>query len=70
MFIAGRFLNGVCVGVISTQVLVYLAEMSKHEKRGANIVVQQLAIEWGILIMYLIGYGCSFMKGQLSLRTA
>jgi MFS family permease len=51
MLIAGRVLNGVTVGITSSQVPVYLAEISKHSQRGAIIVIQQLAIEWGILIM-------------------
>jgi MFS family permease len=42
--IAGRLLNGVCVGITSSQVPVYLAEISRKEKRGAIIVIQQLAI--------------------------
>lgn len=68
--IAGRVLNGVCVGITSSQVPVYLAEIAKKEKRGSIIVIQQLAIEWGILIMYFIGYGCSFIEGDASFRTA
>lgn len=68
--IAGRLLNGVCVGVTSSQVPVYLAEIAKKEKRGSIIVIQQLAIEWGILFMFFIGYGCSFIKGTASFRTA
>ncbi|KAL2418077.1 High-affinity glucose transporter [Exophiala dermatitidis] len=67
---AGRVLNGVCVGITSSQVPVYLAEISRKEKRGAVIIIQQLAIEWGILIMYFIGYGCSFIAGPASFRTA
>jgi len=51
MLIAGRILNGVTVGITSSQVPVYLAEISKHSQRGAIIIIQQLAIEWGILIM-------------------
>ena len=53
MSIAGRLLNGVCVGITSSQVPVYLAEIAKHDQRGAIIIIQQLAIEWGILIMYV-----------------
>lgn len=49
--IAGRILNGVTVGITSSQVPVYLAEISKHDQRGAIIIIQQLAIEWGILFM-------------------
>ncbi|KAK5062518.1 hypothetical protein LTR84_004591 [Exophiala bonariae] len=68
--IAGRVLNGVTVGITSSQVPVYLAEISRKEKRGRLIIIQQLAIEWGILIMFFIGYGCSFIPGPTAFRTA
>ncbi|ORY66399.1 general substrate transporter [Pseudomassariella vexata] len=73
--IAGRILNGVCVGITSSQVPVYLAEIAKRETRGRLVIIQQLAIEWGILIMYFIGYGCSFIEkgipgSSASFRTA
>ncbi|KAF2019055.1 general substrate transporter [Aaosphaeria arxii CBS 175.79] len=73
MLIAGRVLNGVTVGITSSQVPVYLAEIAKHTQRGAILVIQQLAIEWGILIMYFIGYGCKFIgddNSTASFRTA
>jgi len=67
----GRCLNGVCVGITSSQVPVYLAEIAKKDKRGSIIVIQQLAIEIGILLMYFIGYGCSFIPGpSASFRVA
>jgi MFS family permease len=59
--IAGRIINGVCVGITSSQVPVYLAEIAQKDKRGQIVVIQQLAIEFGILVMYFIGYGCSFI---------
>ncbi|TGJ78390.1 hypothetical protein E0Z10_g10370 [Xylaria hypoxylon] len=68
--IAGRVLNGVCVGITSAQVPVYLAEIAKRESRGRIIIIQQLAIEWGIFIMYFASYGCGFIKGTASFRTA
>lgn len=49
MLVAGRFLNGICVGITSSQVPVYLVEITKKEKRGSIVVIQQWAIEWGIL---------------------
>jgi len=70
MLIAGRLINGITVGVTSSQVPVYLAEIAKKDKRGSIIVIQQLAIEWGIFIMFFIGYGCSFIPGTASFRTA
>lgn len=69
--IVGRVLNGVCVGITSSQVPVYLAEIAKKDKRGSIIVIQQLSIEIGILVMYFIGYGCKFIPGPTaSFRTA
>jgi MFS family permease len=72
MLVAGRFINGICVGITSSQVPVYLAEISKKEVRGSIIVIQQWAIEWGIFIMYFVGYGCSFINNTptASFRTA
>ena len=70
MMICGRFINGICVGITSSQVPVYLAEISRKETRGSIIVIQQWAIEWGIFIMYFAGYGCSFIQGPKSFRTA
>jgi sugar porter (SP) family MFS transporter len=70
MLVGGRVLNGITVGITSSQVPVYLAEVAKHSQRGTIIIIQQLAIEWGILIMYFIGYGCSFIDGDSSFRTA
>lgn len=68
--IAGRVLNGFTVGITSSQVPVYLAEIAKAEKRGSLVIIQQLAIEFGILIMYFIGYGCASIEGPASFRTA
>jgi MFS family permease len=68
--IAGRVLNGITVGITSSQVPVYLAEIAKRDKRGSIVIIQQLAIEFGILIMYFIGYGCSKIQGTASFRTA
>ncbi|KAK4101314.1 general substrate transporter [Parathielavia hyrcaniae] len=68
--IAGRVLNGFTVGITSSQVPVYLAEIAKAEKRGSLVIIQQLAIEFGILIMYFIGYACASIEGTASFRTA
>ena len=70
MLVVGRFINGICVGIISSQVPVYLVEITKKERRSI-VVIQQWAIEWGIFIMmYFVGYGCSFIAGPASFRTA
>jgi MFS family permease len=68
--IAGRVINGFTVGVTSSQVPVYLAEIAKREQRGSIVIIQQLAIEFGILVMFFLGYACGNIKGTGSFRTA
>ena len=57
--IAGRIVGGFAIGITSSQCLVYLAELAPAKTRGRIVGIQQWSIEWGILIMYLISYGCS-----------
>ena len=68
MLLAGRIINGVTVGITSSQVPVYLAEVAKHDKRGSVIIIQQLAIDVGFTIYFFIGYACSFIPGPASFR--
>ena len=51
MLVIGRFINGICVGIASAQVPVYIAELAPPSKRGRLVGAQQWAITWGILIM-------------------
>ncbi|KAJ9145035.1 Hexose transporter [Pleurostoma richardsiae] len=66
MLVVGRVINGLSVGMESAQVPVYISEISPPSKRGRFVGLQQWAITWGILIMYYISYGCSFIGKQNS----
>ncbi|KAK3721460.1 high affinity glucose transporter [Vermiconidia calcicola] len=68
MLIVGRVFNGICVGICSAQVPVYVSEIAQPSKRGRLVGIQQWAITWGILIMFYISYGCSFVKGPAAFR--
>jgi MFS family permease len=68
MLIVGRVINGMCVGICSAQVPVYISEIAPPTKRGRLVGAQQWAITWGIMIMFYISYGCSFIKGAASFR--
>lgn len=68
MLIVGRVCNGLTVGFTSSQVPVYLSEVSRRTVRGKIVGCQQWAIDWGKVIMYYIGYGCSFIDGTASFR--
>jgi len=68
--IAGRLIAGIAIGFASTQVPVYVAELSPKAIRGRLVGLFQWSVTWGIMIMFYIGYGCSFIKGTASFRTA
>ncbi|KAL2865320.1 sugar porter family MFS transporter [Aspergillus lucknowensis] len=69
--VAGRVISGLSVGITSSQVCVYLAELAPARIRGRIVGIQQWAIEWGILIMYLISWGCGKgVAGPSSFRIA
>lgn len=59
----GRVIAGLCVGIASSIVPVYQAEIAPKEIRGRVVSLQQWAITWGILIQYFIQYGASFVDG-------
>ncbi|KAK9315913.1 general substrate transporter [Lipomyces starkeyi] len=68
--IIGRLISGVAIGICSSQVPVYIAELSPKKIRGRLVGLFQWAITWGIMIMFFISYGCSFMTGAKSFRIA
>lgn len=68
MLIVGRVINGFCVGIESAQVPVYISEVAPPSKRGRLVGAQQWAITWGIMIMFYISYGCSFISGTGAFR--
>ncbi|KAL1965695.1 hypothetical protein VTN77DRAFT_5195 [Rasamsonia byssochlamydoides] len=68
MLIVGRIINGFSVGICSAQVPVYISELAPPTKRGRLVSLQQWAITWGIMIMFYVSYGCSFINGTASFR--
>lgn len=45
--VVGRIVSGGAIGITSSQVLVYLAELAPSETRGRIVGIQQWSIEWG-----------------------
>ena len=63
LLVVGRVAAGLSVGIASSIVPVYQAEIAPKEIRGRVVSLQQWAITWGILIQYFIQYGASFYDG-------
>lgn len=62
--LAGRFVTGIGVGAFSMLVPLYNAELAPPEVRGALVALQQLAITFGIMVSYWIGYGTNTLGGS------
>ncbi|ODQ83089.1 hypothetical protein BABINDRAFT_31609 [Babjeviella inositovora NRRL Y-12698] len=68
--IAGRLISGIGIGYGSSAAPTYLSEISPPKVRGAIGSLFQFAVTVGIMIMFYIGYGCSFINGTGSFRVA
>ncbi|KAJ5964064.1 Major facilitator superfamily domain general substrate transporter [Penicillium vulpinum] len=68
MLIVSRIINGFAVGILTSQGPILIAEISLPQQRGRLLSLQQWMITWGILIMYFISYGASFMSSNASFR--
>ncbi|KAJ5676183.1 hypothetical protein N7462_009080 [Penicillium macrosclerotiorum] len=68
MLIVSRIMNGFAVGMLTSQGPILIAEISLPHQRGRLLSLQQWMITWGILIMYFISYGASFMGNNGSFR--
>ena len=55
-FSVARFFVGVCIGIASLTVPLYIAEMSPARIRGALVSLNQLAIGTGIGVAYFVDY--------------
>ncbi|KAJ5290128.1 Peptidase M13 neprilysin [Penicillium atrosanguineum] len=76
MLIAGRFIAGLAIGMMSATIPVYCSEIAPPHIRGLLASMQQWMIGVGIMVAQWVGYGCSLRTGEftwrfpLSLQTA
>jgi SP family galactose:H+ symporter-like MFS transporter len=52
--LVGRFLIGMCIGVVSFVAPLYIAEIAPPQQRGKLVSLNQLAITIGILVSYIV----------------
>ncbi len=56
IFLAGRAVVGIAIGVASMLTPLYLAEIAAKDRRGAVVSLNQFCITLGILVSYLVDY--------------
>jgi len=54
LMIAGRAVSGLSIGILSTVVPLYIAEVSPASLRGSLVTLQQLGITFGILVAFCV----------------
>jgi len=69
-FVVFRFLGGVGVGAASMTSPMYIAEISPARIRGRMVSLNQLAIVFGMLIVYFVNYFIGSYGTSLNRRTA
>ncbi|OOQ87894.1 hexose carrier protein [Penicillium brasilianum] len=68
MLIAGRFIAGGAIGLMSATIPVYCSEVAPPRIRGLLASMQQWMIGLGIMVAQWVGYGCSLRTGNFSWR--
>ncbi|KAI8139057.1 general substrate transporter [Fennellomyces sp. T-0311] len=58
LLMAGRFIQGISIGMYSMNITVYQSELSPAHLRGRAVSLQQFSIVFGIMVAFWIGYGC------------
>jgi MFS family permease len=70
MLIIGRFIAGVAVGMLTSTIPMYAAELSEPKWRATLSGLLQWMLSWGFLIAQWLGYGCSFSTNEFSCKTS
>ncbi|KXT09560.1 hypothetical protein AC579_9009 [Pseudocercospora musae] len=61
MLMIGRFIAGAAVGMLTSTIPLYAAEISEPRYRGLQSGLLQWMLSWGFLAAQWIGYGLSFV---------
>ncbi|KFZ09049.1 hypothetical protein V502_08982 [Pseudogymnoascus sp. VKM F-4520 (FW-2644)] len=68
MLIAGRFIAGIAVGLLSAIVPMYCSEIAEASYRGALSGLLQFMLSWGFFAAQWIGYGCNYSSTAFQWR--
>lgn len=68
MLIAGRFIAGIAVGLLSAIVPMYCSEIAESAYRGALSGLLQFMLSWGFFAAQWIGYGCNYSNTAFQWR--
>eukprot|EP00040_Diaphanoeca_grandis_P010416 m.53297 g.53297 ORF g.53297 m.53297 type:complete len:535 (+) comp21739_c0_seq2:252-1856(+) len=64
MMYAGRIITGIGIGILSSTVPLYNAEVAPKRIRGMLVSLQQLAITFGIMVAFLVNLGVEHTRAS------
>ncbi|ODH15000.1 hypothetical protein ACO22_06484 [Paracoccidioides brasiliensis] len=68
MLIAGRFIAGIAIGLMSATIPVYCSEIAPPRIRGLLGGMQQWMLGWGFFVAQWVGFGSSHSRSSFSWR--
>ncbi|KAH7348893.1 general substrate transporter [Rhexocercosporidium sp. MPI-PUGE-AT-0058] len=68
MMIAGRFIAGIAVGLLSAVVPMYCSEIATAQDRGKLSGLLQWMLSWGFFVAQWLGYGCFKVNSDFQWR--
>lgn len=68
VLVAGRFIGGVGIGLLSSTMSVYVAEIAPPNLRGTLLDFNELFVVGGIVIAYWTCFGTRLLAGEISFR--
>ncbi|KAF3137221.1 hypothetical protein TWF703_005143 [Orbilia oligospora] len=68
MLIIGRFIAGAAIGMLTSTIPMYAAELAEAKHRGSLSGLLQWFLSWGFLVAQWLGYGCSFVDNHFQWR--
>ncbi|KAK4494249.1 hypothetical protein PRZ48_014547 [Zasmidium cellare] len=68
MLMIGRFVAGMAVGMLTSTIPLYAAELSEPKYRGLQSGLLQWFLSWGFLVAQWLGYGLSFTSTSVQWR--
>lgn len=68
VMVAGRFIGGIGIGLLSSTMSVYVAEIAPPNLRGTLLDLNELFVVTGVVVAYWLCFGTRLLDGDMAFR--